>query len=426
MPLSPGLLTLLGALLTLAVGVYAALLLRLAAAARQSRRRTAPPLGDADLPHVAVLVAARNEEHHLPRCLEALLAQDYPADRLHLYVADDHSTDRTAEVVREAQRRLAAHRPFVTVSTWDDERAAPPAGLSSQVSGDGLPGPSPTLHLVAVPPPEGHLVGKANALEAAIAASDADLLLITDADCAPPPGWARAMAAHLAAEGTGLVCGQTLVDAGLVGRDRDGRGRPLDLLQRLDWSFLVVAAAAFVEARRPITAMGNNMGVRRQAYEAVGGYRALPFSVTEDYTLFRAVQTETPFSVHFPLDPGLLNRTAPLGSLPAIFRQRRRWARGGLNATAFVYAVYAATYAAHIAPVLAFLLSPLFGLGLFAAKAGADAALCRAGLPAGQRPPAGRFALGFALFEAYFYTYLFLVPALLALRPRIRWKGRKL
>jgi cellulose synthase/poly-beta-1,6-N-acetylglucosamine synthase-like glycosyltransferase len=122
----------------------------------------------------------------------------------------------------------------------------------------------------------------------------------------------------------------------------------------------------------------------------------------------------------------LLNRTAPLDSLPAIFRQRRRWARGGLKATAFVYGVYGATYAAHVAPIVASWLSPLFGLGLFAAKIGADAALCYAGLPKGQRPSSGRFAAGFALFETYFYVYLFLVPALLALRPSIRWKGRKL
>ncbi|MDX1530062.1 MAG: glycosyl transferase family 2, partial [Rhodothermales bacterium] len=34
------------------------------------------------LPRIAVLVAARNEEDRLPRCLDALLAQDYPTDRL--------------------------------------------------------------------------------------------------------------------------------------------------------------------------------------------------------------------------------------------------------------------------------------------------------------------------------------------------------
>ena len=422
----------LGALLALAVGLYAALFVRLAAAARQSRRRATPPLPDAALstrvPEVAVLVAARNEEVHLPRCLEALLAQDYPAGRLRIYVADDHSTDATAEVVRRVQRQIAQRTPALSVSGWREEGEERAPAHAAPPSGDGLPlaAPMHDVHLVTVPPPDGALVGKANALEAAVAASDAQFLLITDADCAPPPGWARAMAAHLSADGTGLVCGQTLVDASLVGRDRDGRHRPLDLLQRLDWSFLIVAAAAFVEAGRPITAMGNNMGVRRRAYEAVGGYRALPFSVTEDYTLFRAVQTQTPFSVHFPLDPALLNRTAPLGTLSAIFRQRRRWARGGLNATAFVYGVYGATYAAHLAPLVALWFSLPVGLGLLAVKAGADAALCLAGIPKGQRPSAGRFAVGFACFEAYFFAYLFLVPALLALRPRIQWKGRKL
>ncbi|MEX1054626.1 MAG: glycosyltransferase, partial [Rhodothermales bacterium] len=47
---------------------------------------------------VSVLVAARNEEQTLGDCLEALLGQSYPRDLYEILVADDHSTDRTADV----------------------------------------------------------------------------------------------------------------------------------------------------------------------------------------------------------------------------------------------------------------------------------------------------------------------------------------
>ncbi len=54
-------------------------------------------------PLVSVLIPARNEEHRLRACLESVLAQTYP--RLEVWVYDDHSEDRTQEVVREFARR---------------------------------------------------------------------------------------------------------------------------------------------------------------------------------------------------------------------------------------------------------------------------------------------------------------------------------
>jgi glycosyltransferase involved in cell wall biosynthesis len=48
---------------------------------------------------VSVIVPARDEEEVVPRCLASLLAQDY--GNLEMIVVDDHSTDGTADRVRE-------------------------------------------------------------------------------------------------------------------------------------------------------------------------------------------------------------------------------------------------------------------------------------------------------------------------------------
>ena len=45
----------------------------------------------------AVLIAARNEEAVLPYLLQSIRAQDYPAERIGVYVVADNCTDRTAE-----------------------------------------------------------------------------------------------------------------------------------------------------------------------------------------------------------------------------------------------------------------------------------------------------------------------------------------
>lgn len=53
---------------------------------------------------VTLVVAMRNEEQHIGRVVESLLAQDYPADRLEVLFMDGGSTDRTRAVVGELIR----------------------------------------------------------------------------------------------------------------------------------------------------------------------------------------------------------------------------------------------------------------------------------------------------------------------------------
>ncbi len=49
----------------------------------------------------AVLIAARNEEQVLPHLLRSIRAQDYPQDKIEVYVVADNCTDDTARVARE-------------------------------------------------------------------------------------------------------------------------------------------------------------------------------------------------------------------------------------------------------------------------------------------------------------------------------------
>jgi cellulose synthase/poly-beta-1,6-N-acetylglucosamine synthase-like glycosyltransferase len=64
------------------------------------------------LPFVTLIVAMRNEERHIARCVESLLAQDYPADRLEVLFMDGRSTDRTRALVTE---RIAGRPGFAVV-----------------------------------------------------------------------------------------------------------------------------------------------------------------------------------------------------------------------------------------------------------------------------------------------------------------------
>ncbi|MGD0402204.1 MAG: glycosyltransferase family 2 protein [Candidatus Acidiferrales bacterium] len=59
---------------------------------------------------VSVLIACRNEEKFIARCLESILANDYPKDRLEILVMDGMSADRTREIVHEYAKRCSCLR----------------------------------------------------------------------------------------------------------------------------------------------------------------------------------------------------------------------------------------------------------------------------------------------------------------------------
>ena len=386
--------TVLASALVLAVGTHT---LAVSVLAWRTLRAAppAPPLADADLPTVAVVVAARDEEACIGRCVDALLAQDYPTDRIEVVVADDGSADRTAAVVRARTRRALA-LPGGDDDARDD---------------------APRLRLVRVAEAAGGQRGKAHALHTAIATTTAEIVIVTDADCAAPPAWVRATVAPFADARVGLVCG--------LARIEPRPAHAFDRVQALDWTLLVGAVAALAEAGLPATGMGNNMAVRRAAYDAVGGYPALPFSVPEDFTLVRAVAERTAFRVRFPLSAATTVWTLPCDGVWAAVRQRRRWARGGLAGGAPVVAAYAGLWLVHALPLAALAAAPALAAACVALKVAADAALVAAVLARVAGDRGGRIrARDFLAFEAFLFAYLVALPAALMLRPRTGWKRR--
>lgn len=156
-------------------------------------------------PEVSVVVPARDAQGTLGATLAALAAQEY-AGAWELLVVDDASSDGTAALARAAGARVVA--------------------LERQV-------------------------GPAGARNAGLAATAAPLVLFTDADCAPAPGWLAEMAAALA--GADIVTGP-------VRPDPTAPRGPFD--RTLD----VPAGSLRFETA--------NLGVRRETALRVGGFTA--------------------------------------------------------------------------------------------------------------------------------------------------------
>ena len=80
-------------------------------------RKGAKPAGPlpVPLPRVSILIAARDEEAALPRCLASLRALQYPAELLEILVGDDASTDGTAAVAEAAMQGFGGHFRVVPI-----------------------------------------------------------------------------------------------------------------------------------------------------------------------------------------------------------------------------------------------------------------------------------------------------------------------
>jgi 1,2-diacylglycerol 3-beta-glucosyltransferase len=359
-------------LLFLLLGLYLVKILLFYTGAR--RADTAPTV--MHTPSVSVLVAARDEERNIERCLAGLAALHYRGD-LEIIVIDDQSTDRTADILRDWQRRF----PRLTVLRTE-----------GQVYG---------------------LRGKANAIAQAIDRSTGEIVMTTDADCVVPPDWVEETV-HRYDEHTGCVCGHTFIEHHSV----------FSAMQALDWAYLLTIASAGVGWGFALSAVGNNMSFRRQAYHDVGGYQGVGFSVTEDFALFKAIAYKSDWVVRYPVNPAALVVSAPCGSLAELIRQKRRWGRGGLDIHPMGFAIMSIGFLMNAA-LLSF---PFFGLPFWswaaalAGKSLGDMLLLSYPLSTFRRLRLYRY---FPVFELYYLIYVTVLPFTVLFGGRVVWKGRK-
>jgi cellulose synthase/poly-beta-1,6-N-acetylglucosamine synthase-like glycosyltransferase len=141
--------------------------------ARARTKRVA--LDDGYLPSVAVIVTAYNEEGAIERRLENLRALDYPPELLELVVTSDASTDRTEQLAEVAGARVIRN-------------------------------------------PRG---GKVAAQDAAVRATEAEVVAFSDANATWAPDALRKLVRNLADPAVAYVCGRLRLEAP-DGSNREG------------------------------------------------------------------------------------------------------------------------------------------------------------------------------------------------------------
>jgi len=218
-----------------------------------------------DAPEISVVIPVRNEEHHLPPCLDALAAQ-VDAPRFEVIVVDNGSTDRTVEVA-------SGH------------------GVVSRVMTEAARGPYA-------------------ARNTGIAAARGKVVALTDADAVAWPRWLAEASAALA--GADLVGGTV--------RQRPSGTAPT-LWERYD-------SATYLDQDENVHQLGfaatANLVVRRSVFDTIGVFR--PELVASGDTEFGLRATAAGLRLRYCAEAGVDH--APRTTMRATWELHRKLGSG--------------------------------------------------------------------------------------------------
>lgn len=214
------------------------------------RLAPAAPPAEQNSPRVTFIVPARDEAANIERCLRSLLGQDYPAHRLDIIVVDDHSADATAAIVRA----IAAADPRVS--------------------------------LLSSPPLPPRWTGKSHAcwIGARAVSSESEWLCFVDADV-----WGESA---LLSSAMNAALAQTLDLLSLAPRQElqsfaERLVLPCGLILL---SFIQDLRSVQGRSSSGVTATGQFMLMRRDAYDAGGGHAAVSNAICEDLEFARRLK----------------------------------------------------------------------------------------------------------------------------------------
>lgn len=229
---------------------------------------------------VSIIVAARDEELNITRTIEDLVAQHYPRHLMEIIFIDDHSTDRTAEIV------LSYGNQGVKLIRLNEDRA-----LNSY---------------------------KKKAIQTAIGTCSGDLIITTDADCRMGVHWLSTIVNYYEKQDYKMISSPVAYfeEKSLFER-----------LQSLEFLYLIGLGASTIGNKQPSTCNGANLAYEKKTFYEVGGFQGIDdLASGDDELLLHKIAAKYPDKIGFLKNREAIVYTHAKENLQSFLQQRKRWA----------------------------------------------------------------------------------------------------
>jgi cellulose synthase/poly-beta-1,6-N-acetylglucosamine synthase-like glycosyltransferase len=233
----------------------------------------------------SIIIPARNEAVNIAACLNSIIAQNYPAKYIEIFVIDDFSTDETAAIVQQFKQQ---HSNIQLIELSKEDR-----------------------------PPTNNAYKKW-AIEMAIQRANGTWIVTTDADCIVGVNWISCLAKCIEKEQPALIVAPVrfIYYPTLLG-----------IFQYVDFLSLQGITAASVSAGVHSMCNGANLAYKKSAFMAVNGFTGINHIASgDDMLLMNKIKQAYPNKISYLFHPNAIVLTQPVFTWSDLLHQRIRWA----------------------------------------------------------------------------------------------------
>ncbi|MBC7850744.1 MAG: glycosyltransferase [Chitinophagaceae bacterium] len=235
---------------------------------------------------ISVVIAMRNEEENVKQLLNSLEKQTYPKNKFQVVIVDDHSEDKTWEL-------LSSHNYSFL---W----------YIAMKLADHYPGSNQNM------------AHKKRALEVGINASEGKLIVTTDADCTFPENWLSTIARFYETTGAKFIAAPVRIETNRT---------LISVFQTTDFLTLQGITGASVYKRMHTMCNGANLAYEKAAFIEVNGFSGIDdLPSGDDMLLMYKIYKRYPENVHYLKATSAIVNTSPVRTWRQFFHQRIRWA----------------------------------------------------------------------------------------------------
>ena len=225
---------------------------------------------------ISVIIAARNEEKNIKKCIESIVSCDYPSHLLQIIVINDASTDDTLREIKSIRSGVVT-----LLNTEQNE-------------------------------------GKKAALELGIRSSTGQLIITTDADCEVQKNWLLSIVSFYKKSKATLIAApiQYSISKSIIQR-----------FQYIDGINNMAVTANGITKKSYFMANGANLAFEKALFLELNGYdKSKDIASGDDMFMIQSAAAIHPSKVRFLKSKEAVVFTQPERNLADLMTQRKRWA----------------------------------------------------------------------------------------------------